>query len=323
MSGQSVWDQTCILYTTCETHNIVQVFCERKLKISWFDFEKIKVELYANQDESVSDLQMPSCVMIFIVFALWITNEFYDISENGYRHWNCYQSYYVVFCFQHACGYEYTNRLHRMFTDMSISSDLNSSFNDFLSHSNVDLGVNFSLLVLQVSGIIWIINYMHHVFHIMDCSSYQGIAYSIPVSTHLCMIVWLIHSYVFVYLLVSLFACLFVCLFICLFICTCPNYFLHMLMNEWMNEWINPLIHLFVPAFAHLLMHSFIHTIYLSVHASIYPYFHLFAHSLILSFADLLILSCFCCYSLVHGLLVRHRYLPLLYLRSWLNLFKW
>ena len=51
---------------------------------------------------------------------------------------------------QHACGYEYTNKLHRMFTDISISSDLNSSFNDFLSNANVCLGVGFTLFVLQV-----------------------------------------------------------------------------------------------------------------------------------------------------------------------------
>lgn len=52
---------------------------------------------------------------------------------------------------QHACGYEYTNKLHRMFTDISISSDLNSSFLDFLSNANVSLGVGFTLFVLQVS----------------------------------------------------------------------------------------------------------------------------------------------------------------------------
>ncbi|XP_022795965.1 cullin-2-like [Stylophora pistillata] len=50
---------------------------------------------------------------------------------------------------KHACGYEYTNKLHRMFTDISISSDLNSSFNDFLSNTNASLGVSFSLFVLQ------------------------------------------------------------------------------------------------------------------------------------------------------------------------------
>lgn len=50
---------------------------------------------------------------------------------------------------KHACGYEYTNKLHRMFTDISISSDLNSSFLDFLSNANVSLGVGFTLFVLQ------------------------------------------------------------------------------------------------------------------------------------------------------------------------------
>ena len=37
-----------------------------------------------------------------------------------------------------------------MFTDMSISADLNSSFSDFLTRTGVDLGQSFSLLVLQV-----------------------------------------------------------------------------------------------------------------------------------------------------------------------------
>ncbi|XP_068715782.1 cullin-2-like [Montipora foliosa] len=50
---------------------------------------------------------------------------------------------------KHACGYEYTNKLHRMFTDISISADLNSEFNDFLSNANASLGVGFSLFVLQ------------------------------------------------------------------------------------------------------------------------------------------------------------------------------
>ena len=51
-----------------------------------------------------------------------------------------------------ACGYEFTNKLHRMFTDMSISSDLNNKFNDFIKKEGRDLKVNFSILVLQVSS---------------------------------------------------------------------------------------------------------------------------------------------------------------------------
>ena len=58
---------------------------------------------------------------------------------------------HVFVCvFQQACGYEFTNKLHRMFTDMTISSDLNSKFDDFLSKESLSLGVNFSILVLQV-----------------------------------------------------------------------------------------------------------------------------------------------------------------------------
>jgi len=48
-----------------------------------------------------------------------------------------------------ACGYEYTNKLHRMFTDMTLSSDLNKKFSTFLDGSSTKLGINFSLLVLQ------------------------------------------------------------------------------------------------------------------------------------------------------------------------------
>lgn len=48
-----------------------------------------------------------------------------------------------------ACGYEYTNKLHRMFTDMTLSSDLNKKFSTFLDGSATKLGINFSLLVLQ------------------------------------------------------------------------------------------------------------------------------------------------------------------------------
>ncbi|KAI0211701.1 Cullin-2 [Lamellibrachia satsuma] len=51
-----------------------------------------------------------------------------------------------------ACGYEFTNKLHRMFTDMTISTDLNSKFDDFLKKEKLSLGVNFSILVLQAGA---------------------------------------------------------------------------------------------------------------------------------------------------------------------------
>ncbi|CAC5381571.1 CUL2 [Mytilus coruscus] len=52
-----------------------------------------------------------------------------------------------------ACGYEFTNKLHRMFTDMNISTGLNNDFSDFLKRQNAsDLGVNFSISVLQAGA---------------------------------------------------------------------------------------------------------------------------------------------------------------------------
>lgn len=51
-----------------------------------------------------------------------------------------------------ACGYEFTNKLHRMFTDMSVSSDLNNKFSAFLKEDNIDLGINFSIYILQAGA---------------------------------------------------------------------------------------------------------------------------------------------------------------------------
>lgn len=51
-----------------------------------------------------------------------------------------------------ACGYEFTSKLHRMFTDMSVSADLNNKFNAYLKEENIDLGINFSIYVLQAGA---------------------------------------------------------------------------------------------------------------------------------------------------------------------------
>lgn len=54
--------------------------------------------------------------------------------------------------FQQACGYEFTSKLHRMYTDMSVSADLNNKFNNFIKTQEtvVDLGISFQIYVLQV-----------------------------------------------------------------------------------------------------------------------------------------------------------------------------
>lgn len=51
-----------------------------------------------------------------------------------------------------ACGYEFTNKLHRMFTDMSVSSDLNNKFNAYIKQENIELGINFTISVLQAGA---------------------------------------------------------------------------------------------------------------------------------------------------------------------------
>lgn len=51
-----------------------------------------------------------------------------------------------------ACGYEFTNKLHRMFTDMSVSADLNNKFNAVLKEDNVELGITFNIHVLQAGA---------------------------------------------------------------------------------------------------------------------------------------------------------------------------
>ncbi|XP_017775515.1 PREDICTED: cullin-2 [Nicrophorus vespilloides] len=51
-----------------------------------------------------------------------------------------------------ACGYEFTSKLHRMFTDMSVSADLNNKFNAFLKDDSIDLGVNFCIYILQAGA---------------------------------------------------------------------------------------------------------------------------------------------------------------------------
>eukprot|EP00088_Acartia_fossae_P025136 TRINITY_DN259_c0_g1_i1.p1 TRINITY_DN259_c0_g1~~TRINITY_DN259_c0_g1_i1.p1 ORF type:complete len:742 (+),score=174.52 TRINITY_DN259_c0_g1_i1:927-3152(+) len=48
-----------------------------------------------------------------------------------------------------ACGYEFTSKFHRMYTDILTAEQLNTKFTTFLSNANTDLGVNYFIRVLQ------------------------------------------------------------------------------------------------------------------------------------------------------------------------------
>jgi len=52
-----------------------------------------------------------------------------------------------------ACGYEYTSKLQRMFTDMSVSKELGERFKNYLEESgNKNLGLDFNVLVLATGS---------------------------------------------------------------------------------------------------------------------------------------------------------------------------
>ncbi|KAG0042940.1 Cullin-2 [Gryganskiella cystojenkinii] len=55
-----------------------------------------------------------------------------------------------------ACGVEYTSKLQRMFTDMTISADLNTGFKEWLQGTNTNIGVDFGILVLTAGS--WPVN---------------------------------------------------------------------------------------------------------------------------------------------------------------------
>ncbi|KAI9261530.1 Cullin [Phascolomyces articulosus] len=54
------------------------------------------------------------------------------------------------------CGVEYTSKLNKMFTDMSLSNDLNNSFRDYLRQNSSKLNVGFDIQVLTAGA--WPLN---------------------------------------------------------------------------------------------------------------------------------------------------------------------
>jgi cullin 1 len=61
-----------------------------------------------------------------------------------------------------ACGFEYTNKLQRMFTDMSLSKDLTDSFKERMQQNHDDMDISFSVMVLGTN--FWPLNPPEHGF---------------------------------------------------------------------------------------------------------------------------------------------------------------
>ena len=70
-------DRTRMLYLTCEMHTCRTSRFAIIFTIQLIFNEKIKLNVYANQDESVPELQASATVTISIVLASWIIHEFY------------------------------------------------------------------------------------------------------------------------------------------------------------------------------------------------------------------------------------------------------
>ncbi|KAH9890030.1 Cullin-domain-containing protein [Cubamyces lactineus] len=61
-----------------------------------------------------------------------------------------------------ACGFEYTNKLQRMFTDMSLSKDLTDNFKERMQQNHDDMDITFSIMVLGTN--FWPLNPPTHDF---------------------------------------------------------------------------------------------------------------------------------------------------------------
>ncbi|RXW24442.1 hypothetical protein EST38_g1443 [Candolleomyces aberdarensis] len=61
-----------------------------------------------------------------------------------------------------ACGFEYTNKLQRMFTDMSLSKDLTDQFKARMEQTHDDIDISFSIMVLGTN--FWPLNPPGHDF---------------------------------------------------------------------------------------------------------------------------------------------------------------
>ncbi|KAG8788187.1 hypothetical protein FRC15_005626 [Serendipita sp. 397] len=63
-----------------------------------------------------------------------------------------------------ACGFEYTNKLQRMFTDMSLSKDLTDQFKERIEQSGDATGADISLSILVLGTNFWPLNPPSHEF---------------------------------------------------------------------------------------------------------------------------------------------------------------
>ncbi|KAG7441592.1 putative SCF complex member Cullin 1 [Guyanagaster necrorhizus] len=74
----------------------------------------------------------------------------------------------MILKLKEACGFEYSNKLQRVFTDMSLSKDLTDSFKKRMAQNHDDMDITFTVVVLSTN--IWPLNPPTHDFTIPNYS---------------------------------------------------------------------------------------------------------------------------------------------------------
>ncbi|CAF0772886.1 unnamed protein product [Brachionus calyciflorus] len=132
--------------TPCKSPELLAKYCDSLLRKSSKEFT-----------ESEIDDKLLSCIVIF----KYLDDK--DFFQKFYwkmlakrlintLSFSMYVEETMINRLRHTCGYEFTNKFHRMFTDINLSQDLNEKFNNFCRDQNQNLEVDFSILILQAGA---------------------------------------------------------------------------------------------------------------------------------------------------------------------------
>lgn len=132
--------------TSCKSPELLAKYCDNLLRKS----------LKESNDNDIDD-KLTSCITIFkylddkdyfqkFYWKMLAKRLINTLSLSMYAEEN------MINRLRHACGYEFTNKFHRMYTDINLSEDLVEKFNTYCQTENSQLGIDFSMLILQAGA---------------------------------------------------------------------------------------------------------------------------------------------------------------------------
>jgi cullin 2 len=130
----------------CRSPELLAKYCDSLLRKSSKEFTENEI-----------DDKLLSCITIFKYLddKDYFHKFFHKMLSRrliGFLSFSMYAEENMINRLRHACGYEFTNKFHRMFTDMNVSEDLNEKFSASCREENNQLGVEFSILILQAGA---------------------------------------------------------------------------------------------------------------------------------------------------------------------------